>query len=442
MLPSQPWGAPAALSPMPWLGTAAKAPARRDGTLRVGGRAGAFGQPSGVWTAAAVGAHVNSTRVQGGRSAPCVPVPSACPHPLLHQSPDSSGCDPFMRWQHPTVPLVTRANPEPPHTVAAPVSPGQPSQLNLQPCSACSHAPPMPQDPTKCPHEHWFGCTTLAGPPACHHQTPCSGHAAPHAPPAAWAWTCRPTPGMLGPVPAHGSTTLLPWQPGQRAEGTASPTGTCCWKRRAPSGTLTSPGTPVSSPDGWQCWGHTSEAEVLDTFEVAVGLLLPITPSPSRDDAHRPAPMPPSPCRGCLSLAPFSQGRHDSPGAFRQNNPPPAPPLLPLGIPGRAPAAKSHFRSPVGPPARSHWLAAPHCWGCLGQAGPPQPLIPGSTVGVVPLCLPGVGWGNGRSPAELSTRLWPKAARLCQTRQPQESGAAGTAGAQTKHPEEDKTKCP
>lgn len=330
-----------------------------------GGRAGAFGQPSGVRAAAAVGAHVNITRVRGGRSAPHVPAPSACPHPLLHQSLDSSGCDPFMRWQHPTVAPGMHANPKPPHAVAAPVSlalPAQPLTLHhMQPCAPHTSRPhKMPtQAPLPVPvwlhHLGWATCVPSSNTLPWAHCSPC--------PPAAWAWTCRPIPGMLGRVPAHGSTALLSWQPGWRAEGTASPTGTCCWKRRAPSGTLTSPGTPFSSPAGWQCWGHTSEAGVLDTFGVAVGLLVPVTSSPSRAARTMPTDLPQChhPLAGLFPLGlPFSgpilQGRHDSLGAFRQNNPPPAPPLLPLGIPGRAPAAKSHFRSSVGPHARGTTL--------------------------------------------------------------------------------------
>lgn len=51
---------------------------------------------------------------------------------------------------------------------------------------------------------------------------------------------------------------------------------------------------------------------------------------------------------------------------------PTGPPPLPLVIPGRAPAAKSHFRGSTRcwPPCLG--LAALHCWGCLGWAGPLQ----------------------------------------------------------------------
>lgn len=85
---SQARGAPAAPSPVSRLGSVAKAPATHDGALRAGERAGAFRQPSGVRAAAAVGAHVNSTRVRGGHSTPTcqhpvlVPVPSCTSHPV------------------------------------------------------------------------------------------------------------------------------------------------------------------------------------------------------------------------------------------------------------------------------------------------------------------------------------------------------------------------
>lgn len=108
--PSQAQGAPAAPGPVPRLGSVAKAPARRDGALRAGGRAGAFGQPSGVWAAAARGTHVNSTRVHGGRMAPCTPAPGACPCPFLHQPPGSLGH--AMGWQHPTVPTWDMCQPQ------------------------------------------------------------------------------------------------------------------------------------------------------------------------------------------------------------------------------------------------------------------------------------------------------------------------------------------
>lgn len=113
---SQAQGAPAAPSPVSRLGSVAKAPATHDGAGRAGGRASAFGRPSGVRAAVAAGAHVNSTRVRGGRSTSHTPARSACPCPLLHQTPSSLGCVPPMGWQHPTVPT------KPPHVLPAPVT--------------------------------------------------------------------------------------------------------------------------------------------------------------------------------------------------------------------------------------------------------------------------------------------------------------------------------
>lgn len=81
---SQAQGAPAAPGPVSRLGSMAKAPATHDGALRAGGRAGAFKRPSGVRAAAAVGTHVNSTRVRGGHSTSHMPAPSACSCPFLH----------------------------------------------------------------------------------------------------------------------------------------------------------------------------------------------------------------------------------------------------------------------------------------------------------------------------------------------------------------------
>lgn len=180
---SQARGAPAAPSPASRLGSVAKAPATHDGAPRAGERAGAFGQPSGVRAAAAVGAHVNGTRVRGGHSTPHMPAPSACSCPLLHQPPSSLGDVSPMGWQHPTVPPKTSASQEPRHAVPAPVT-----LVPAQSCPTCSQAALCPDTPqgvwAPCGHPSisQFSCITLPGPPVYHHQMSCPGHAAPPAP--------------------------------------------------------------------------------------------------------------------------------------------------------------------------------------------------------------------------------------------------------------------
>lgn len=175
---SQAQGAPAAPSPVSRLGSVAKAPAMHDGARRAGGRASAFGRPSGVRAAAATGTHVKSTRVWGGHSTSHMPAPSACPCPLLHQPPSNLGHVPPMGWQHPTVPSQTckqRATP-------CCASPSDPSQAlpYMQPGSS------VPRHPPRCVDTLWASLhdpvqlNTLPGPSVCHHHalpwtrcTPC-----------------------------------------------------------------------------------------------------------------------------------------------------------------------------------------------------------------------------------------------------------------------------
>lgn len=171
--PSQAQGAPAAPSPAPRLGSAAKAPARRDGARRAGGRAGAFGRPSGVRAAAVT--HMNGTRVRGGRSAPHVPAPSACPCPLLQRPPNSLGCAPSMGWQHPTVPPWDACKPRATLCCASsrdhisPAMPAQPPVLpHMQPGTSCAQTPH--KVPTRAPLRapvrlHHFTWATCVPPP-------------------------------------------------------------------------------------------------------------------------------------------------------------------------------------------------------------------------------------------------------------------------------------
>lgn len=139
-----------------------------------------------------------------------------------------------------------------------------------------------------------------------------------------------------------------------------------------------------------------------------------------RDNAQGPVLVPPSPNwplpTGADTILPGCSGRriphHPSPS-------------LPLGILGRAPAAKSHFHRSTARPAHSNWPVVPQVFG-TGRV--PQPLTSSCTVGTAPQSPPTVGWVDGRSPPEPGIP-WPKAAQLCRSRwhcwSPNEASSGG-----------------
>lgn len=216
---SQAQGAPAAPSPVSRLGSVAKAPATHDGARRAGGRASAFGRPSGVRAAAAMGTHVNSTRVRGGHSTSHMPAPNACPCPLL--PPSSLGHVPPMGWQHPTVPPKT-CKPATP-CCASPNDPGQVLPY-IQLVSF------MPKHPARCVDTLWaplhnpVQLNTLPGPPMCHHYvlpwthcTPCPLEQPEHsiAGPTALSYRCQT---LCQPCPV-GAKCHFPSSPASRQRG-------------------------------------------------------------------------------------------------------------------------------------------------------------------------------------------------------------------------------
>lgn len=211
---SQAQGAPAAPSPVSRLGSTAKAPATHDGALRAGGRAGAFKRPSGVRAAAAVGTHVNSTRVQGGHSTSHMPAPSACSCPFLHQPPSSLGCVPPLGWQHPTVsPKIckTRATP---YCALPYMQPGSSVPRHPERCVGTLWA--SLHDPAQLQH---FARATCVPPP-------CLALGMLHSLPAPYsslrtAQYCRthhPVLGMCQPYPVGQSTASLAAQPADRGD--------------------------------------------------------------------------------------------------------------------------------------------------------------------------------------------------------------------------------
>lgn len=89
-----------------------------------------------------------------------------------------------------------------------------------------------------------------------------------------------------------------------------------------------------------------------------------------RDNAQGPVPVPPSPNR------PLPTGADTIlPGCSGRKIPRRPSPSLPLGISGRAPAAKSHFHRSTAHPAHSNWPVALHHGGCLRQAGVSNPAL-------------------------------------------------------------------